>query len=132
MRSSRTSVGIGRGTRVHAIKKERQTGIRKDSTPGVVTTAGFRFSLVGLGSESRLKFSVGRATDAPHGVILLFDLRFDLRQEQPGALVLLFVRKKRRRRDMFSGGRHWLDYDPVAFAVLVIGIGVLALIIFTI
>ena len=103
MRSSRTSVGIGRGTRVHAIKKERQTGIRKDSTPGVVTTAGFRFSLVGLGSESRLKFSVGRATDAPHGVILLFDLRFDLRQEQPVAPIYSNCQNKRRRRGLFSG-----------------------------
>jgi hypothetical protein len=24
-------------------------------------------------------------------------------------------------------GRHWLDYDPVAFAVLVIGIGLIEL-----
>jgi hypothetical protein len=24
-------------------------------------------------------------------------------------------------------GRHWLDYDPVALAVLVIGIGIVAL-----
>jgi hypothetical protein len=24
-------------------------------------------------------------------------------------------------------GRHWLDYDPIALAVLVIGIGIVAL-----
>jgi hypothetical protein len=33
---------------------------------------------------------------------------------------------------MFSDNRHWLEYDPVAFAVLLIGIGFVALIVLTI
>ena len=28
---------------------------------------------------------------------------------------------------MYMQRRHWLDYDPIAFAVLVIGIGVIEL-----
>jgi len=28
---------------------------------------------------------------------------------------------------MYIQGRHWLDYDPVALAVLVLGIGVVEL-----
>jgi len=33
---------------------------------------------------------------------------------------------------MFSDSRHWLEYDPVAIAVLLIGIGFVALIVLTI
>jgi len=33
---------------------------------------------------------------------------------------------------MFSDSRHWLEYDPVALAVLLIGIGFVELIVFTI
>jgi hypothetical protein len=32
------------------------------------------------------------------------------------------------RRIMYIKSRHWLDYDPVALAVLVIGIGVIELV----
>jgi len=33
---------------------------------------------------------------------------------------------------MFSHNRHWLEYDPVALAVLLIGIGFIELFVFTI
>jgi hypothetical protein len=62
-----------------------------------------------------------------HGGILLFDLR-----QERVAPIYSYGQKNRRRRGMFSGSRHWLEYDRVALAMLVIGIGVLALIIFTI
>ena len=36
------------------------------------------------------------------------------------------------RRVMRVQSRHWLDYDPVALAVLIIGIGIVALLAFSI
>jgi hypothetical protein len=43
------------------------------------------------------------------------------------ALVERLETKNRYRERMYVPRRHWLDYDPVALAVLVIGIGIIEL-----
>jgi hypothetical protein len=42
------------------------------------------------------------------------------------------VETNRVRDVMRKQGRHWLDYDPVAFAALVIGIGIVELLVLSI
>ena len=39
----------------------------------------------------------------------------------------LSLNRRTRQHVMYLQRRHWLDYDPVAFAVLVIGIGIIEL-----
>jgi hypothetical protein len=55
-----------------------------------------------------------------------------LRRGAARILALIKVASNRVRDTMRTHGRHWLEYDPVALAVLVIGIGIVELLVLSI
>jgi hypothetical protein len=70
---------------------------------------------------------IGRGAQGDHFLICI-----KIEPRRPSILTAKRNRRVDRMGIMLSDSRHWLEYDPVALAVLLIGIGSVALIVLTI